>query len=151
MQASITTAVDSLVEIIKNKGRISVEEASKELKLPENIINEWATFLEEEGVITVDYKFTTPMLEFKNHTTKRTYEREKELLLRKLSIMHDNVRKLSIRDKRIVAQKKYLETTIARLIKRVKNLNEENKEQVLENLQDLIKKKRIFDHNVKNS
>ena len=53
MPINITTAVDSLVELVNRKGRISLEEASKELGIPENIINEWASFLEEENVILI--------------------------------------------------------------------------------------------------
>jgi len=54
MAVNISTAVDSLVELIKEKKRILLEEASKELKIPENIIMEWATFLEEEGILNID-------------------------------------------------------------------------------------------------
>ena len=70
MDTNITTAVDSLVKLVNNKGRISVEIASKELGLPQNIINEWATFLDQEKIIHVEFKFTTPYLISKREETK---------------------------------------------------------------------------------
>ena len=99
MPINITTAVDSLVELVNRKGRISLEEASKELGIPENILNEWASFLEEENVISIEYKFTTPFLIAKS--TKITIdikelEREIEVITRKLDYMLSYLEKQEI-------------------------------------------------------
>ncbi len=58
----ITTSVDSLVNLVKKKGRISVEEASKTLKLSPEVVMEWANFLEEDKIVLIEYKLTTPFL-----------------------------------------------------------------------------------------
>ena len=65
MPEDIKTAVDSLIELLKKKKRLTLDETSKELGIPTNIINEWATFLEEEKILKIEYKFTTPYLIFK--------------------------------------------------------------------------------------
>jgi len=92
MAVNISTAVDSLVELIKEKKRILLEEASKELKIPENIIMEWATFLEEEGILNIDYKFSKTFLVNKKDIKKEEQEIEnilvlKDVLIRKVEYM----------------------------------------------------------------
>lgn len=62
MSEVIETGVDRLVRLIKSKGKISVADAAKELGVSVVLIEEWADFLEEEGNIDVEYKFTTPYL-----------------------------------------------------------------------------------------
>ncbi len=58
----IRTGVDSLVDLIKQKHNISLEEASKTLGVPSAVINDWAEYLEGEKVISIQYKGTTPFL-----------------------------------------------------------------------------------------
>ena len=58
----LKTGVDSLVDLIKQKHNISIEEASKTLGIPSAVINDWAEYLEEERVISIEYKGTTPFL-----------------------------------------------------------------------------------------
>jgi len=62
---TVRTQVDSLAELIKKKKEISFEDAAKKLKLPKATIESWATFLEEEGIISIKYKFTTPFFIYK--------------------------------------------------------------------------------------
>ncbi len=92
MQVSISTAVDSLVNLVIEKKRILLEEASRELKVPENIIMEWATFLEEEGILNIDYKFSKTYLVAKKDIKKEEQEIEdinilKDVLTRKIQYM----------------------------------------------------------------
>ncbi len=61
-KASIETGVDKLVSLVSAKKRISMKDASKELGVSQSSVEEWAAFLEEEGIITIEYKFTTPYL-----------------------------------------------------------------------------------------
>ncbi|MBN1157479.1 hypothetical protein JXA85_07695 [Candidatus Woesearchaeota archaeon] len=58
----VTTEVDSLIDLVKKKKRISFEDAAAALRLPQKTIESWAAFLEEEGELAIDYKFTTPFL-----------------------------------------------------------------------------------------
>lgn len=73
---NITTSVDSLVTLVKKKGRISVEDAAKELGLSAEVIMEWANFLEEDKIIFIDYKITTPFLVDSSLKEKSTQSKE---------------------------------------------------------------------------
>ena len=58
----LETGVDKLVSLIKEKKRISVPQAAKALGVSPVVVEEWADFLEEDDVISIDYKFATPWL-----------------------------------------------------------------------------------------
>jgi len=58
----VKTEVDELVDVVKRHKRLSFEEAAKKLKMPLEVIETWSTFLEEEGVLAIDYRLTTPYL-----------------------------------------------------------------------------------------
>ncbi len=58
----LKTGVDKLVSLVKEKKRISVPQAAKELGVSPVVVEEWADFLEEDGIISIDYKFATPWL-----------------------------------------------------------------------------------------
>ncbi|MBT7930052.1 hypothetical protein HN682_09090, partial [Candidatus Peregrinibacteria bacterium] len=62
----IQTGVDALVELVKSEGTISAKQASVRLGVSLPTINEWSSFLEEEGVIAVKYRFTVPYLSGKD-------------------------------------------------------------------------------------
>jgi DNA-binding transcriptional regulator YhcF (GntR family) len=114
MPENITTAVDTLVKLVNNKGKISVDDASKELGIPANILNEWATFLDQEKIIHIEYKFTTPYLT----ATKTTKIEEKEktkttsdtidLIIRRLSITLNFIIKSEPKDDKGRKQRDYL-------------------------------------------
>lgn len=54
----ITTGVDALVRLIREKGKIELDEASTLLNIPPDTIQEWARVLEEEGIIRLEYRLT---------------------------------------------------------------------------------------------
>lgn len=66
----ITTDVDDLVEIVHVKKEISMSDAAKDLKVSLSTIEAWAGFLEEEGIIAIKYKLTTPYLIEKSTVAK---------------------------------------------------------------------------------
>ncbi|MBR9700033.1 hypothetical protein GOV09_06245 [Candidatus Woesearchaeota archaeon] len=74
----IETGVDKLVEIIRAKRRISVQDASKMLGVGEVVVEEWADFLEEEGIISIEYRFATPYLVERKLTKQEIKSKEKE-------------------------------------------------------------------------
>jgi predicted nucleic acid-binding Zn-ribbon protein len=80
---TITTGVDNLVSFIMEKKRVSVAEASKRLSVDRELIEEWADFLEERGVIKVEYKFTTPYLIYKEPDAKSASKSQKHFTTRK--------------------------------------------------------------------
>ncbi|MCP3685079.1 MAG: hypothetical protein GY861_20650 [bacterium] len=61
---SITTAADLLISLLEEVKEISMADASKKLGVPLSTVEAWSTFLEEEKILSVTYKFTTPYLQF---------------------------------------------------------------------------------------
>jgi chromosome segregation ATPase len=54
----ITTGVDALVRLVKEKQRIELDDASSMLSIPPETIEEWARVLEEEGILRIEYRLT---------------------------------------------------------------------------------------------
>lgn len=90
MAGKIETGVDKLVEIINTRKRISVEDAAKELGVSKNVVVEWADFLEEEGIISIEYKLSKTFLVerklTKTEVEKKTkdFDNEKDAFVRKV-------------------------------------------------------------------
>src|SRR3989338_751697 len=59
---SVTTAADHLYELVKQEKEIAFKDASQRLKVPVKTMEAWATFLEEDGLLSVKYKLTTPYI-----------------------------------------------------------------------------------------
>src|SRR3989338_11633453 len=74
----IETGVDKLVKLINSKGTVSSADAAKELGVSTTVIMEWADFLEEEGIISLEYKFTKPFLVARKLAKKDVQEKAKE-------------------------------------------------------------------------
>ncbi|MGC8929394.1 MAG: hypothetical protein ACP5OZ_02610, partial [Candidatus Woesearchaeota archaeon] len=81
--ALIETEVDKLLELLKERKKVSISEAAKKLGLDNKTIEEWADFLEEEGVIKIEYTLTTPVLVLKEINEDQIKNKEKELNLKK--------------------------------------------------------------------
>ncbi len=54
----ITTGVDALVRLVKERQRIELEDASSVLNIPQETIEDWSRVLEEEGIIKIEYRLT---------------------------------------------------------------------------------------------
>jgi len=54
----ITTGVDALVRLVKERQRVEMEEASSILNIPQETIEEWTRVLEEEGILKMEYRLT---------------------------------------------------------------------------------------------
>lgn len=74
----IETGVDKLVNIVRERGRIALVDAAKELGVSTTVIQEWVDFLEEEGIISVEYKLTKPYLVERKLTKKEVDAKAKE-------------------------------------------------------------------------
>ncbi len=66
----VETDVDMLVSLVKEKGKISIEDAARTLKVRLAIVQRWVDFLLEENVLGVEYKFVTPYLYFNKDLKK---------------------------------------------------------------------------------
>ncbi len=56
----LKTEVDAFLELVKKNKKISLIDAAKEMKVPIQTIQLWTDFLVEEGIVGIEYKFTTP-------------------------------------------------------------------------------------------
>ena len=59
-KSTLSTAADSLLDLIKLEREISFKDAAKKLNVSLDTVESWASFLQEGGVVSVKYKFTTP-------------------------------------------------------------------------------------------
>ncbi|MEM3555182.1 MAG: hypothetical protein QXF56_00435 [Candidatus Micrarchaeia archaeon] len=55
---TISTGVDDLVRLVRERERIELREAAVELGLSQGVIEEWAKVLEKEGVVRIEYQLT---------------------------------------------------------------------------------------------
>lgn len=123
---NIETAVDSLLKLVNDKKTIGLDEAAKSLGVPEQIVNEWASFLEEEKLLTIDYKMTKPFLNVAKDVKRLGEEKEeletaKENLIRSANYLLSGVLKYNVNSDK---SKIRGEEDIKKLLKR-KGSNEE--------------------------
>lgn len=79
----IETGVDKLVKLVNERARISMGDAAKELGVSLTVIEEWADFLEEESIISIEYKFTKPFLVERKLTKKEVAKKAKAFIGKK--------------------------------------------------------------------
>jgi len=60
--SEVKTDVDRLLELVKQRKELSVEDAAKLLGVPPKTVESLSDLLEEEGMLHIKYKFTTPYL-----------------------------------------------------------------------------------------
>lgn len=81
----ISTGVDQLINVVFNKKKVKLEDVATELGLSEKVIQEWVKILEDEGLIRMEYSFTTPYLvwagqDFKEPEGLKDVKSERDLL-----------------------------------------------------------------------
>lgn len=69
-ELTLETIGDEILQIVKNRKRISLKECSEKLKVPQKLIEQWAESLEEEGFMSIEWKLSTPYLINNEKTTK---------------------------------------------------------------------------------
>jgi len=84
--AILKTSADQLMELVKRKEKVTIEEAAKVLKTPIKIVQALVDFLVEEKILGIEYKFTTPYIylskkDFKEHSL--TIKKESPILISK--------------------------------------------------------------------
>lgn len=58
----ISTGVDQLINVVFNKKRVKLEDVANELGISQSVIQEWVKILEDQGLIRMEFSFTTPYL-----------------------------------------------------------------------------------------
>lgn len=79
----IETGVDKLIELIERKKDLSLQEAANLLGVPKVVVEEWVSFLEEEGLISVDYKLGKTKLQLKELSPQDVQRKGKEFVSQK--------------------------------------------------------------------
>jgi hypothetical protein len=92
----VTTGVDALVRLIKERGRIELTDAAAALNIPESTIEEWSGILEEEGIIRIEYRLTKIFLAWVTPTEEEAAA-EKEEFYKKKETMAKEVGELKQR------------------------------------------------------
>lgn len=88
--AKIETGVDKLVELVSSQKKISLDDAAKALGVSKTVVQEWAEFLEEEGLVGIEYSLSKTYLVEKKLTKRdvqkkeKEYEQKKEAFVRKV-------------------------------------------------------------------
>ncbi|MFH1650136.1 MAG: hypothetical protein ABIA93_06305 [Candidatus Woesearchaeota archaeon] len=87
---TIETGVDSLLALLREKDRISIDEAAKILKTPSKAVQSWVDFLVEERILGLEYKFTKPYIylnKAKQKATPKETNNTKDILAFKKEFM----------------------------------------------------------------
>jgi hypothetical protein len=58
----VKTGVDELLELLNTNNKMALAEAAAKLRVDAGVVQAWVDFLVEEGIIGVEYKFTTPYI-----------------------------------------------------------------------------------------
>lgn len=66
----IKTGVDDLLELLKKVNKISLTDASDQLKVSTTLVQSWVDFLVEEEIVGIEYKFTKPLIYLNKEPTK---------------------------------------------------------------------------------
>jgi len=82
----ITTGVDALVRLVKEKQRVELEESSAVLNIPTETLEDWARVLEEEGILKIEYRLTKIYLVWVRPTEEEVAQEKKSFYEEKTGI-----------------------------------------------------------------
>lgn len=85
----ITTGVDSLVRLVKAKKRVELEIAAQLLNIPVETVEDWARVLEEQGILTIDYRLTKVYLTWATATKEQIAEEKESFAKNKEELMEE--------------------------------------------------------------
>ncbi len=124
----ITTGVDQLVQLLRERKRISLAEAAKQLAVPRELVEEWTDFLEERGLVKLEYKFTTPYLVYTKPTaetvrkTEKSFQNKREAFQRQVE---STLRVIQQHAAGLLDVKHHLDRLNAEIEEKVKHIREE--------------------------
>ncbi len=58
----VRTGVDELLELLAHSAKTPLTEVATKLKVDAGVIQAWVDFLVEEGIVGIEYRFTTPYI-----------------------------------------------------------------------------------------
>ncbi|MFC1648096.1 hypothetical protein ACFL1B_01420 [Nanoarchaeota archaeon] len=127
VKRKIETGVDKLVELVDRKKKVELNEAVKALGVSKIVVQEWAGFLEEQGMISIEYSLSKVYLVERKlspkdvQKKKREYGAKKEAFVRKVETALQTLESESLGFEQIKEKFNELEKDIGSEIQRVKN------------------------------
>jgi len=76
-QDVVKTGVDELLDLLSHTTKTSITEVAAKLNLDVGVIQAWVDFLVEEGIVGIEYRFTTPYI-YLNKVVEKKKESGKE-------------------------------------------------------------------------
>jgi DNA repair ATPase RecN len=76
----LSTGVDSLMKLVRDRGRIELRDAAVELGISQGVLEEWAKVLEKEGIIKIEYLFTKVYLTSQGMEKAESQKRAKDIV-----------------------------------------------------------------------
>jgi hypothetical protein len=58
----VRTGVDELLDLLAHSAKIPLTEVATKLKVDSGVVQAWVDFLVEEGIVGIEYRFTTPYI-----------------------------------------------------------------------------------------
>jgi hypothetical protein len=74
----VKTGVDELLELLAHSAKIPLTEVAAKLKLDAGVIQAWVDFLVEEGIVGIEYRFTTPYIYMNKVVEKKKEAKEQK-------------------------------------------------------------------------
>ncbi|MGC8924310.1 MAG: hypothetical protein ACP5KJ_03925 [Candidatus Micrarchaeia archaeon] len=124
----ISTGVDQLINLVYRSKRIKVDDASRQLGLAAKVIEEWARVLEDEGIIKLEYQFSTIYLVWAGGIVKEP-EGAKEILLER-DLLITEVESLSTKVNALLSESRTAGKNLASVVKEISSVSEGVKKSV---------------------
>jgi len=70
----VRTGVDELLDLLAHSAKIPLTEVATKLKVDAGVVQAWVDFLVEEGIVGIEYRFTTPYIYLNKVVDKRQEE-----------------------------------------------------------------------------
>ncbi|RME53751.1 hypothetical protein D6783_01010, partial [Candidatus Woesearchaeota archaeon] len=85
---NIQTGVDKLVALVESKHSVELSDAARSLGVSKAVVQEWAEFLEEEGLISIEYSLSKVFLVQRKLSKKEVAQKAKEYETKKDLFVH---------------------------------------------------------------
>ena len=157
---NIKTGVDNLVELISTKKKISVDDAAKILGVGSDVVEEWAEFLEEEGLVALDYSLSKVYILEKKISkdqilnSAKSIISEKDAFTRKIDVAIEALTTETIGFEELKKQFQNIESHVKSEVDAVRTqLNELEKFETLKDTlsKDMDEQKKAYDSLIKES
>jgi chromosome segregation ATPase len=83
VSVNIKTGADKLVELISEKKKVLLDDAAKHLGVGKDVVREWAEFLEEEGMVSLEYSLSKIWITERRITKEDILTNAKEVISEK--------------------------------------------------------------------